>query len=153
MSCIVILPLVLPAITPVLLPIFAAAATAAATALGFSAAGTKVKAKTGVEVTLENGAEATAADLALGEERVFVKDDITVRIQRDGRGKVSVSVHGETQTRAEIEQVGREFTQRIAQQFAYHRLVTELKQRNLNMVEETVDEDGTVRVKVRVHQG
>jgi hypothetical protein len=37
----------------------------------------------------------------------------------------------------------------VTQQYAYHRIVTELKQRNMTIVDEHVSEDQTVKIRVR----
>ena len=49
--------------------------------------------------------------------------------------------------------IGQQFSKAVVQQYAYHRLMTELKQRNFNVVGEQVEEDGTVRIQVRTYQG
>lgn len=153
MSAIIVLPIVIP-VAGVVWPIVATAAAAAAVSMGFAAVGQRVEAQTGTTVDLNlSTAEQVAQDVALGEELVFTKDDVQVRIGRDNRGKMYVKVHGDSQTKAELAALGEEFCQRIAQQYAYHRLITELKQRNFNVVDQTVETDGTVRVKVRVYQG
>ena len=160
MSAIVVLPVVLPAL-PSALPIIASAVGAAAGLLGFAAvsneAGTvEVEAENGVEagVTLEvDNADLIHNSLALGQEQVFVKGDITVRFKRDLNGDTSVSVHGEDHTEEELQEVGQQFVNTVLQQYAYHQIVTELKNRDFNMVDQEVDEDGTVRLHVRTFQG
>ena len=157
MSCIVMLPIVLPAL-PIMWPVVAAAATAAAAALGYAAAGTAtgagVEVKAGTEVDIQAAsAEAVTAGLTLGEVLTFTKGEVSVRIGRDNRGKVFVKVHSPHHSKAELQAIGQELCNKIAQQYAYHRLVSEMKQRNFTVLDETVEEDGTVRLKVRVYQG
>jgi len=41
---------------------------------------------------------------------------------------------------------------RLVQQYAYHRLITKLKEQNFNIVGEEVEQDGTVRLQVRTFQ-
>jgi hypothetical protein len=38
---------------------------------------------------------------------------------------------------------------RVTQQYAYHRIVTELKERNMVVLQEEVAEDKSVRIRVR----
>ena len=155
MSCIIVLPVAIP-IATALWPIVAAAVGTAATTLGFAAVSGSVKGKVKVGTTVDvavSNAEAVAQEMTLGQEMVFTRGDVTVHVLRDNRGKLNVKVHGESQGKAELAAIGKEFCDRIAQQYAYHRLVSELKQRGFNTVEETVEEDGAVRVKVRIHQG
>ena len=49
--------------------------------------------------------------------------------------------------------VAEEVARRLAQQYAYHRLVTEMKARGMSIVDEEVERDGTVRMQVRVYRG
>jgi hypothetical protein len=49
--------------------------------------------------------------------------------------------------------MGEALAQKLVQQYAYHRLVSEMKVRNMNVIEEELEEDGTVRMRVRVIQG
>jgi hypothetical protein len=46
-------------------------------------------------------------------------------------------------------QLGQDLIGRVTQQYVYHRLVTEMKERNMAVVHEEVDEDRTVRIRVR----
>ena len=153
MSAIIVLPVILPAAAAAW-PAVAAAAAAAAGALGFAAAGasTDAQAESEVEVPMENS-EAVTEGLALGEELVFTRGDVQVTVGRDARGKVSVKVRGCAHAEAELREIGQELTNKLAQQYAYHRLMTELKQRNFTVVGEQVEDDGTVRVQVRTFQG
>jgi len=156
MSAIVILPVILPGVAAAW-PAVATAAAAAAAALGFAAgktsqAAAESEAESEVELTVSE-ADAVARDVALGEEAVFVKDDVRVTFARAASGKVSVKVRGCGKTDEELRAIGQQMADGLTQQYAYHRIVTELKQRNLSVVEEDVEEDGTVRLHVRVYQG
>jgi hypothetical protein len=152
-SAIIILPVVIPAAAAAW-PLIAAAAAAAASALGYAATGSAQQAAgaTEVELALEN-CEAVTQGLALGESLSFAKDDVTVTFFRDTRGRVAVKVAGRGRSPAELKAIGQKLAQGLTQQYAYHRLVTELKSRNFNVVDEQVEEDGTVRLQVRTYQG
>ncbi|MHC4201107.1 MAG: DUF1257 domain-containing protein [Planctomycetota bacterium] len=153
MSAIVILPVLIPGAVAAW-PVIAAAAAAAAAALGYAAGRPPedVKEMTEVELTVAE-AESVVADMALGEELVFVKGDVQVAFVRDAGGGVSVKVRGVGKTEEELRVMGQQMAGALTQQYAYHKIVTELKERNLDLVEEEVDEDGTVRLHVRVYQG
>ena len=153
MSVICIMPIVLPAAIAAW-PAVAAAAVAATAALGYQRSGSLVAAGTAneVEVPLEN-AEAVAGEVGGGQQISFVKDDLTVTIFRNDRGQVAVKVGGPGRSQDQLRQIGQRLGNQICQQYAYHRLVTELKERNFNVASEEVEEDGTVRLQVRIFQG
>lgn len=152
MSAIVVLPILIPAASAAW-PAIAAAAAAAASALGYAAARTKrtVQGSVEVELPVEQGAE-VSEEVALGEELVFARGGVSVRFLRDTRGRVAVKISGEGKSEAELRALGEKLVAGLAQQYAYHRLMTELKSRNFNVVDEQVEEDGTVRLQVRVFQ-
>ena len=153
MSAIVLLPVILP-VAVAAWPIIATAAGAAAAAMGFAAAGTKSSAKPMMEVELQAPTEeSVSAEMGLGEELVFAREGCEVIFARDARGQVSVRVRGEGKTEAELREIGKQMSEGLVQQYAYHRIITELKERDLNVVGEETAEDGTVRLQVRVFQG
>lgn len=136
-------------------PAIAGAAATAASALGFALATGKenVEAAESTEVDISlASAEAVTANLAVGEELVFTRGDVQIVFFRDVDGRPGVRVRGD-RSKAELEEIGREFAGRIVQQYAYHQLVTELRDRELNITHEEVEEDGTVRLQVRAFQG
>jgi hypothetical protein len=152
MSAIVVIPVVFPAAAAAW-PAIAAAAGAAAGALGFAAGRTaqEIEQTAEVELPMEN-AEAAAAELSVAEETVFVKDDVQVIFYRDVQGKAGVRVCGQGHRDDELRAIGEQMANAIAQQYAYHRLKTELLKRNFNIAAEEVEEDGTVRLQVRTFQ-
>ena len=56
---------------------------------------------------------------------------------------------GEGHTKEELKRVGQELVERVTQQYVYHRVVTELKERKMNIVDEEVAADRTVTIRVR----
>ena len=61
-------------------------------------------------------------------------------------------MHMEVRGRAseeELESVGRELLQSINQHYAYDRVMSDLKSRGFESLEEEVEEDGTIRLKLR----
>jgi hypothetical protein len=68
---------------------------------------------------------------------------------RDERGALRLCMEGEAVSKAELQRIGQELIDRVTQQYVYHRVVTELKQRNMTIVDESVSADRTVKIKVR----
>lgn len=136
-------------------PAIVGAATTAATALGFAVASTKGKAKAAEAVEVDIAVEASesvTADLAAGEEITFSREGVEITFYRDVDGRAGIRVHGH-KSKEELQKIGEEFAKKVVQQYTYHQLVTELKSRNLNITDEAVEDDGTVRLQVRTFQG
>ena len=153
MSAIIVLPILIPPAMAAW-PILVAAAGAAATALGFAATRTEEEVEVMVEVELAvDNAAAVTDQLAVGQELVFAREDVQLIVFRDVGGKVGVRVCGRNKTEAELQAIGQEMANALTQQYAYHRLKTELEARHFSVVGEEVEEDGTVRLQVRTFQG
>lgn len=84
-----------------------------------------------------------------GEEMVVERDGIIARFSRDARGALRVCVEGHGHSKAELKRIGEDLIGRVTQQYVYHRVVTELKQRNMAIVDEQVSDDRTVKIRVR----
>jgi len=159
MSAIVILPVMIPA-TMVAWPAIVAAAATAASALGFAVAANEATSRVKVlesdgstEVSLDvESCEEVSQMVATGDSMVFTKDGVTITIFRNNRDGVSVKVHSHHHSKAQLKTLASEMIGKVNQQYAYNRIVTEIKERNFNLVGQEVDEDGTVRLKVRVYQ-
>lgn len=135
--------------------VLVAAASAAAASMGLAAeeetaAKTKVSGNS-VALSLDNS-EPIAADLSVGQQKTFHGNGVTVLFRLDGEGRSSVHVSGH-KSEEELRELGEALAKRIAQQYAYHRIVAEMRDRNMNIVEEEIEQDGTVRMRVRIHQG
>jgi Protein of unknown function (DUF1257) len=135
-------------------PSIAAAVMGAAASMGFSVMGGQredapKKTKKKVETEIENS-EVVAEQLGRGEKIVIHKGDITIEFGQDERGACTVCVHGDKHSEKELKAIGEEVAGRVVQQFAYHKLMTELKSRNFNLVEENVMQDGSIQVRVRL---
>ena len=134
-------------------PVVAAAAVAAAAALGFAAVRSTEETLTQEEVELSvQNSEAVTQGMALEEELAFRRDNVEVVFCRSIRGKPGVRVRGSGKTREELEAIGQELCQRLTQQYAYHRVMSKLRQQNFNILSEDVGEDGAVRVQVSIHR-
>jgi len=161
MSALVVLPIVLPALMPAagaavatVWPAVAAAAAAAVGSLGFAAVRVDgvTEQMTEVEIPVDNTTDVVQG-VVLGEDLVFAKDDVMVVFSRTTTGQVTVKVSASGRSEAELRVLGREIVDKLLQQYAYNRLVTELKERSFNVVGEDVEQDGTVRLQVRTFQG
>jgi hypothetical protein len=144
-------------LTPVVIaswPAISAAVTAAAASMGFSLLGPSLHkeqaaGKRMVETTVENS-EVVADDLAPGTKIRIQKDDVTVELGQDQRGRCTVCVTGERQSDRELRRIGAEVAGRIVQQFTYNKLLTELKGRDFTVVGEEMLADQSVKVRVRL---
>jgi hypothetical protein len=144
-------------LTPIVIgswPAIASAVTGVAAAMGFTVlAPHDVQKKT---TNTRKRVESTIADSEIVEEMMdrgqkmrIQRDDVIVEFGRDERGACTVCVTGEKHTKAELEQIGQEVAGRVVQQFAYHKLMTELKSRHYRIVEESVERDESIQVRVR----
>jgi ABC-type transporter MlaC component len=152
MSAIVIL-------TPVIIgswPVITAAVAGAAAAMGMTVSESvresinekeKVEAKT-VEVELEHS-EVVAKNLSADKEMVVNKGDIELRIKRDQKGRCTVCAKGKGHSDAEFKAVAKEFGEKLTQVYIYNKVMTELKNKNFQVVNEEVSEDQSIRINVR----
>jgi hypothetical protein len=74
---------------------------------------------------------------------------VTVNFSRDARGHVQVCVNGVSETEEALRAVGEELSQRVVQQYVYQRLIDECRARQFLVVEEEVEADKSIRLKVR----
>lgn len=135
-------------------PLLASAVAGAAASMGFAlqsaAEQDEVNAlrTKGVEVELENSS-VVAEQMERGRTMVITKGDLRIEIGRDDRGGCRVCVTGGRNER-DMRAIGEEVAGRIVQQYAYHKLVSELKRRNYQVVDEEVLADQSVRVRIRL---
>jgi hypothetical protein len=144
-------------ITPILIanwPAITAAVTAAVGTMGFAAAqegnslGWESSSTTREEIEVE---DSDVLDAAAGtaESIVVERDGVRATFSRDARGALKVCTEGAGKSKAELRKLGQELVGRVTQQYAYHRIVTELNQRNMAIVDEQVTADQTVKIRVR----
>jgi len=136
-------------------PVIAAAVTAAARTGGYTlslrregrnrAAGA-TRSLTEVEVEAGDILEQTTAD---GQMIALERDGVRAEFRRDGRGKLKLCLNGSGHSRHELHRIGEELLGVVTQQYAYHRIVTEMKHRNMVIVDEDIAADRTVRIRVR----
>jgi hypothetical protein len=84
------------------------------------------------------------------DQRIAVsREGVTVTFSRDVRGKASLCVTGNGQSNEELRALGEELSQAVVQQYVYQKLMDEMRSRGFNVVEEEVNEDRSIRLKVR----
>jgi len=135
-------------------PVISAAIVGAAAAMGFAVHGPEVQEEeqrrtVGVETEVENS-EVVAENLAPDQKIVVTRDDLVVTVAPDERGRCTVCVTGKRHSDTELRRIGEEVAGRVVQQFAYNKLLTELKRRNYSVVDEQVLSDESVRLRVRL---
>jgi hypothetical protein len=136
-------------------PLMSAAITAAIGTMGFASVqsrGPQVRqiadSKTRAEIELEDS-EILAGSGGTGEEMVVERDGIRAVFSRDARGGLKLCLEGSGHTKAELKQIGEALVGRVTQQYAYNRLVSELKERQMTILDERVGEDQAIRIRVR----
>lgn len=150
MSCVVV-------VTPLVIagwPVLASAISAAIGSMGFALVRgeqdlkQRTKGTTRAEIEVEDS-EILEGGGGTGEEMVVEKDGIRAIFSRDARGALKVCMEGEGYSKAELRRVGEELVGRVTQQYVYHRIVTEMKNRNMTIVDEEMTQDRSVRIRVR----
>ena len=143
-------------LTPVIIaswPIITAAVTAAVSTMGYAVV-RDCQSKSEVSETNKSEIEIEESEIlqqsaGTGEELVVEREGIRATFSRDARGALKVCLEGKGYSKRELEQIGQELVDRVTQQYVYHRIISELKERRLNVVDEEVSEDRTVKIRVR----
>jgi hypothetical protein len=158
MSCVCIL-------TPVVIaawPAFSAAVTAAAVSLGYTIVeeGSRLLQTEEVGVVGERKVnldieQSEIVTNQLGRDQCIkvVRGEVTVTFSRDGRGKASICVTGPGHSDEELRAIGEELSRRVVQKYVHRRLMDEMRARQFVVVEEEVDENNAIRLKVRHWDG
>ena len=147
-------------ITPLVIagwPVISVAVTAAVASMGFSVvraaaaqpavAAAKGEGRNKVDIELDES-EILASSVS-NEQIVVERDGICATFSRDERGALKLCMEGESHSKADLKRIGEDLVNRVTQQFVYHRVVSELKQRNMTIVDEQVAADRTVKIRVR----
>jgi hypothetical protein len=145
-------------LTPIVIgswPSIASAVLGAAAAMGFSVASSneeiirETSGKRTVETEVPNS-EVVAENLARGEKIRITKGGVVIEFGVDDRGKCTVCATGDGLSTAELRRIGEEVAGRVVQQFAYHKLVTELKVRGYQIAQESLQQDQSIQLRVRL---
>ena len=155
MSCVVV-------VAPLVIggwPVITAAVTAAVSSMGFSvvqsgmeATNTNIRVnqeKTKQRVEIEVDESEVLQDAIATNQIVVEREGMRAIFSRDARGALKLCMEGESHSKADLKRMGEELINRVTQQFVYHRVVTELKQRGMSIVDEQVTADRTVKLRVR----
>jgi hypothetical protein len=158
MSCVCIL-------TPVVIaawPAFSAAVVAAASSLGYTIVQEGIQQSQTSQVS-ETGERRVNLEIEQSEivtnqlgrdQRIQVqRGGVTVTFSRDARGKASICVTGPGHSDEELRTIGEELSQRVVQKYIHRRLLDEIHARQFVIVEEEVDENNAIRLKVRHWDG
>ncbi|MGA2500547.1 MAG: hypothetical protein ABSH20_22630 [Tepidisphaeraceae bacterium] len=146
-------------ITPLIIagwPVITAAVTAAISQMGFSIARgaatvpdtVKNKPRVREEIEVE---DSEVLQNAPAREIVVERECVRAVFSRDARGALKLCMEGEGHSKAELRRIGEELIGRVTQQYVYHRIVTEMKDHHMSIVDEQVSADNTVKIRVRVN--
>ncbi len=148
-------------VTPIVIahwPVIAAAITAAIASMGFTTVEEAISSSTSGSVTAMekqketievDNSEILAGTEGRDEQMVVEKDGIRATFSRDARGALKVCMEGKGLSKQQLRELGEELIGRVTQQFVYHRIVSELKEKNMTVVGEEVTADRVVRLRVR----
>jgi len=106
------------------------------------------KATRHVELQMAN-TELVTDQLGRGQRIAVTRGGVTVTFSQDARGRAQVCVNGVDETEEALRAVGEELSQRVVQQYVYQRLIDECRARQFLVVEEEVEADKSIRLKVR----
>ncbi len=153
MSAVIILA---PVVVTTAWPIISAAAVTVMASLGYATVSTAVDIATEVNVDTTNTVELEVENsqelgdsLGREEELVFAKDNIVVTFKRDIRGRLQVCVSGDGISKVELRKMGEELANKVVQQYVYNRVVSELQETDMSIIDQEVDEDETIKIKLR----
>jgi hypothetical protein len=144
-------------LTPIVVgswPALASAIVGAAGSTGFSLVETpdqvaeRDSARRTVETEVPNS-EVMAENLARGQKILIERNGVRIEFGIDERGRCTVCASGEGVSTGELRRIGDEVAGRVVQQFAYHKLVTELKTRGYEIASESVEQDQSIQLRVR----
>lgn len=145
-------------LTPVVIaawPALSAAVVSAAAQLGFTVAdelsrqnAAEQKGVSRVEMEVPNS-EVVTGTLGRDQEIRLTRNGFTAVFARDPRGRATFCVSGEGHTEEELRAIGEELGGRMVQQYVLQKLKTQMAERGMSLVEETVEENQSIRLTVR----
>jgi len=144
-------------LTPVVIatwPAFSTAVVSAAASLGYAAVDVKKTSGSKLENSRTVNLEITQSELVTdsldrGQTISVSRDGVVVTFSRDARGKASLHVAGSGQSEETLQSLGQELGQRVVQKYVYQRLMEEMKARNFLVVEDEIEADSSIRLRVR----
>lgn len=147
-------------LTPVVIaawPVFSTAVAAAAASLGYNVVSGAAEAcrenqtaEEPAKVTLDIPHSELVTDRLGRDQKITVtRQGVTVTFSRDARGRAALCVTGAGHTEESLRALGEELAKRVVQQYVYDRLIQEIRARQFVVVEEHVDENNAIHLKVR----
>lgn len=147
-------------LTPIVIaawPAFSAAVVAAASSLGYQMATAEEEAprirntpkgERSIQLSIDQS-ELVTDRLDRSRQISVTREGVVVTFSRDARGKAALCVSGTGYTDEELRAQGEELSQRVVQQYVYQRLKEEMQTRKFVVVEEIVEDNHAIRMKVR----
>jgi hypothetical protein len=100
------------------------------------------------EIEVEDS-EIMPAAAGTQEKLVVDRDGVRATFSRDPHGVLKLCVEGARLSKPQLHALAEELMGRVTQQYAYHRIMSELKERNMTVVDEEVTADQSVKIRVR----
>jgi hypothetical protein len=144
-------------VTPILItswPAITAAVSAAVTTMGFTVAQDAVaqasqgSAMSREEIEIEDS-EILEGTVGTDQKIVVERDGVRATFSRDARGGLRLCMEGHGMSKSQLRELGDQLLGRVTQQYAYHKIVSELKNRNMTIVDEEVTDEKSVKIRVR----
>ena len=105
-----------------------------------------------VELELKNS-EVMTEQLRRGESMTLAKGNVKITLTLDAHGRLKASVSGpENIVKENLRREGQKFLDHVTQQYAYQSVMNELKNKGFSLVDESVDDDGRIRLKIRKYE-
>jgi hypothetical protein len=136
-------------------PAISAAVTAAIGTMGFSVARASVTTASTTSTLNRANIDVEESEILAGtagtEQKIVIeRDGVRATFSRDARGRLKLCVEGSRLSDAELRKIGEEVMGRVTQRYVYGRIVAELEQRHVSIVDEHVCEDQSVKIRVRL---
>jgi hypothetical protein len=136
-------------------PAISAAVTAAIGTMGFSVARASVTTASTTSTLNRANIDVEESEILAGtagtEQKIVIeRDGVRATFSRDARGRLKLCVEGSRLSDAELRKIGEEVMGRVTQRYVYGRIVAELEQRHVSIVDEHVGEDQSVKIRVRL---
>ena len=135
-------------------PVITSAVAAAVGAMGFSIVHARAEPRTQTDEKTREVIEVEDSEIlaeSAAQEIVVERDGIRAVFSRDARGALKLCMEGHGHSKRDLRRIGEELLGRVTQQYAYHRIVSELKEHGMCVVDEQVSADRTVKIRVRVN--
>ena len=137
-------------------PILCSVAAGAAAKLGYEVAGSERKLKElcepketrTIDLELQNS-ELAGEQVGLHESFTVRRTGVSLRFTVAPGGRFKVCVEGDGKSDEELKSIGQTFLRQMVQQYAYSKVMRELRARGFNIVEEEVDQSNRIRIKAR----